>query len=143
MAHRGDPMRNFGTEKVHGRWYGRGIAEKLHQLQLFLNEIINIRRNRSVIQQLGLFKIRSGSNVTPQMISRLVTTGAIKVTDIDKDIAPLEFPQSGLEESFKDEQQIMSWGQNVTGLFEPATGEEMPASTTSNNNGYSESVSAE
>ncbi|MDE2098555.1 MAG: hypothetical protein KGL39_14975 [Patescibacteria group bacterium] len=122
------PYEEFWYKKVHGRWYGKGIAEKVHQLQLHLNEIINIRRNRSVVQQLGLFKIRNGSNITPQMISRLVTTGAIKVTDIEKDIAPLEFPQSGLEDSFNDEKQIIDWGQRNTGLYEVATGDELPAS---------------
>lgn len=122
------PYEEFWYKKIHGRWYGRGIAEKVHQLQLHLNEIINIRRNRSVVQQLGLFKIRSGSNITPQMISRLVSTGAIKVTDIEKDIAPLEFPQSGLEDSFNDEKQIIDWGQRNTGLYEAATGDQLPAS---------------
>ena len=122
------PYEEFWYKKIHGRWYGKGIAEKVHQLQLHLNEIINIRRNRSVVQQLGLFKIRAGSNITPQMISRLVSTGAIKVTDIDKDIAPLEFPQSGLEDSFNDEKQIIDWGQKNTGLYEVSTGDQLPAS---------------
>ncbi len=122
------PYEEFWYKKIHGRWYGKGIAEKLHQLQLHLNEIINIRRNRSVVQQLGLFKIRAGSNITPQMVSRLVSTGAIKVTDIDKDIAPLEFPQSGLEDSFNDEKQIIDWGQRNTGLYEASTGDQLPAS---------------
>lgn len=121
------PYEEFWYKKVHGRWYGRGIAEKLHQLQLHLNEIINIRRNRSIVQQLGLFKIRNGSNITPQMISRLVTTGAIKVTDIDKDIAPLEFPQSGLQDSFNDEKQIIDWGQKNTGLYDISMGAPLPA----------------
>jgi hypothetical protein len=122
------PYEEFWFKKVHGRWYGKGIAEKARQLQLFLNEIINIRRNRSIIQQLGIFKIRAGSNITPQMISRLVSTGAIKVNDIEKDIAPLEFPESGLQESYEDEKQIIDWGQRVTGLYEPATGDNLPAS---------------
>lgn len=122
------PYEEFWYKKVHGRWYGKGIAEKVHQLQLHLNEIINIRRNRSVVQQLGLFKIRAGSNITPQMISRLVSTGAVKVTDIDKDIAPLEFPQTGLQDSFNDEKQIIDWGQRNTGLYEVSTGDQLPAS---------------
>lgn len=122
------PYEEFWYKKIHGRWYGKGIAEKVMNLQLYLNTIINIRVNRSYVQQLGLFKIRAGSNITPQMIQRLVSTGAIKVTDIEKDIAPLEFPESGLAESYKDEQNILSWGQNVTGLYDVATGEALPAS---------------
>lgn len=122
------PYEEFWFKKIHGRWYGKGIAEKVMNLQLQLNEVINIRRNRSVIQQLGLFKIRAGSNITPQMIARLVTTGAVKVTDIDKDIAPLEFPQSGIAESFDDEKQIIDWAQKNTGLYEATTGDQLPAS---------------
>lgn len=122
------PYEDFQYTKIHGRYYGKGIAEKLMWLQIYLNTIFNIRKNRQELQQLGLFKIRAGSNITPQMIARLVTTGAIKVTDLDKDIAPLEFPQSGIEESMNDEKNSIDWGQRVTGLFEAATGDQLPAS---------------
>lgn len=122
------PYEEVWYKKIHSRWYGKGIAEKVMWLQMYLSEIINIRRNRSLVQQLGLFQIRAGSNITPQMISRLVTTGAIKVTAIDQDIKPLEFPQSGLTESYKDEIQILDWGQKVTGLYDAASGDPLPAS---------------
>lgn len=122
------PYEECWYQKIHGRWYGKGIAEKVMWLQVYLNTIMGIRLNRSVVQQLGLFKIRAGSNITPQMIGRLLSNGAIKVTDLEKDIAPLEFPESGIGESYNDEKNIIEWGQRNTGLFEPATGDQLPAS---------------
>lgn len=124
------PYEEFCYSKVHGRWYGKGIAEKVMGLQIYLNTILGIRINRSFVQQLGLFKIRAGSNITPQMVGKLLANGALKVTDIEKDIAPLEFPESGLQESYKDEQNIINWGQMTTSLFDPVVGDNEPANTT-------------
>lgn len=129
----GSPWRPYEEcwySKIHGRWYGKGIAEKVMWLQLYLNTIMGIRINRAFVQQLGLFKIRAGSNITPQMISRLLANGALKVTDLDKDIAPLEMPETGLQESYLDEKNIINWGQMVTSLFDPVTGQNMPSDTT-------------
>lgn len=114
--------------RVPGRWYGKGISEKLLMLQGWMNTIVNIRINRSYVSQLGLFKIRQGSGITPQMISRLGANGAILVQSM-QDIEQMVIQEASAS-SYKDEDTIMGWGRQVTAAFEAVTGETMPSSTT-------------
>lgn len=114
--------------RVPGRWYGRGVAEKLMMLQLWLNTIVNIRINRSYLSQQGLFKIRKGAGITPQMLSRLPANGAIVVNDIN-DIEQMVMQEAN-NASHTEEQNIVGWGRQVTAAHEAVTGESLPASTT-------------
>ena len=114
--------------KVPGRWYGRGVAEKLIPLQIWLNTVVNIRINRSYVAQLGIFKIRKGAGVTAQMLSRLHANGAIMVNNQD-DIEQLVM-QEASQASYRDEGVIMDWSRLVTAAFETVTGEKLPAETT-------------
>lgn len=114
--------------KEAGRWYGVGIAEKVLMLQLWMNTIVNIRINRSYVSQLGLFIIRRGSGITPQMITRLGANGAIQVNSID-DIEQLTM-QEASQASYQDEGRIIDWAQRVTSAFETITGEALAPSTT-------------
>ena len=66
-SQRQKPYEESWYTKVHGRWYGKGVAEKVMNLQLYLNTILNTRVSRAIVQQLGLFKIKRGSNITPQI----------------------------------------------------------------------------
>ena len=77
------PYEECWYAKIPGRWHGKGVTEKLMMLQLWINTIVNIRINRSYVQQLGLFTIRRGSGVTPAMISRLGVNGAVVVNSQD------------------------------------------------------------
>lgn len=113
--------------RVPGRWYGRGVAEKLLMLQLWLNTIVNIRITRSYLSQQGLFKIRKGAGITPQMLSRLPANGAIVVNDIN-DIEQMAM-QEASQASYKDEDNIVGWGRQVTAAFEVISGEALPSST--------------
>lgn len=121
------PYEEVWYTRVPNRWYGKGIAEKVMMLQLWLNTIVNIRINRSYISQLGIFKIRKGSGITPQMMSRLAANGAIQVSNMD-DLQQL-IVQEASQASYKDEDIIQNWAQRVTSAFEVVTGEQLPAAT--------------
>lgn len=121
------PYEEAWYAKVPGRWYGKGVAEKLMTLQLWLNTIVNIRVTRSRVSQLGLFTIRRGSGITPQQMSRLAANGAITVNTQD-DIKQLVM-QEASQASFNDENNIYTWSQRVTSAFESVTGEQLPSST--------------
>lgn len=117
--------------KVPGRWYGKGVAEKILVLQAWMNLIINIRINRATVAQLGLFKIRKGANITPEQISRLGSNGAVVVNNMD-DIEQLVM-QEASQASYTDEDNIHAIAQRVTSAFEAVTGEQLPASTPATN----------
>lgn len=125
------PYEEVRYTNVPGRWYGKGIAEKVLMLQLWLNIIVNIRINRSYVSQLGLFKIRKGANITPQELSRLGSNGAVLVNNMD-DIEQLVV-QEASQASYTDETNIRTIAQRITSAFETITGESLPASTTATN----------
>lgn len=122
------PYEEAWYTRVSGRWYGKGIAEKVMMLQLWMNIIVNIRITRSYVSQIGLFKIKKGKGITPQALSRLPVSGAIQVQDQD-DIQQFVI-QEASQASYNDENSIQTWGQRVTSAFESVTGETMPSSTT-------------
>ena len=113
------------------RWHGRGPAEKIMMLQIYLNTIMNIRITRSQVAQLGIFKIRKNSGITPQMLSKLAANGVISVND-PSDIEQMVM-QEASQASYQDEQNISSWAGRVTSAFESVTGEQLPSSTPATN----------
>lgn len=121
------PYEEAWYAKVPGRWYGKGITEKLSMLQLWINTIVNIRITRATVSQLGLFKIRRGSGITPAMIARLPANGAVVVNSQD-DLQQFVM-QEASESSYKDEDNINTWSQRVTSAFESVTGEQLPSET--------------
>jgi hypothetical protein len=118
--------------RVHGRWYGEGVAERLLQYQIAYNANANIRLNRNYLTQLGLWVFRKGSGVTPQMLSRLAANGVIPVGDVDRDIKQLPV-QDASPSSYKDAEVIYGEAQRSTGAFDSVAGDSMPASTTATN----------
>lgn len=121
------PYEEWRACKIAGRWYGLGIAERLLALQEYLNTIVNIRINRSYVSQLGLFKIKKGKGITPKILSNLPANGAIQVTDMD-DIQQFSVDEAS-ESSYKDEEVIKYWTQQVSSAYPISSGEVMPAST--------------
>lgn len=113
---------------VQGRWYGVGPAERLLALQEYLNTVVNIRINRSYVSQLGLFKIRKGQGITPAILAKLPSNGAISVNQMD-DIEQFQI-QGPDQTSYKDEEVIRSWAQRLTQAYDITAGETMPASAT-------------
>lgn len=124
------PYEEVRYTKISNRWYGKGIAEKLMWLQIWLNTIVNIRINRSFVSQLGLFKIKRGANITPQMIGRLAANGAILVND-QGDIEQMQM-QEASQASYTDEENIKQWAQRQTSVYN-SPGETLPASTPATN----------
>lgn len=121
------PYEEWRPCKIAGRWYGLGYIERILALQEWLNTTDNIRINRSYVSQLGLFKIKKGKGITPQMLSRLPVNGAILVNDMD-DIQQFETQEVGAT-SYKDEEVIKEWVIKVTSAYPISAGDTMPAST--------------
>lgn len=126
------PYEECWFTKVPNRWYGRGVAEKLLTLQIYSNIVFNVRINRSRVSQLGLFKIRKGAGITPQMLSRLPSNGAVVLNSLD-DLEQLEVQEVGAT-SYKDEDVINQLSERLTNAFEVATGEGLPSSTSATAN---------
>lgn len=125
------PYEEAWYEKVPGRWYGKGVAEKLMPFQLYANEVLNIRRNRNYMTQLGLFKVRKGSGITPQQLRRLPSNGAVVVSNMEdlEQFVINDIPQS----SYNDEKVIQDVAQRITSAFDVVTGEALPSSTPATN----------
>lgn len=122
------PYEEWRAAKITGRWYGIGVIERILALQEYLNTLVNIRINRHYVSQLGLFKIKKGKGITAQMLGRLAANGAIQVSDME-DIQPLAVPQDD-GTSYKDEETIKYWAQQISGAMPISNGDIMPASTT-------------
>lgn len=122
------PYEEGRAAKIAGRWYGLGLCERVLALQEYLNTVMNIRINRAYVSQLGLFKIKKGRGITPQMLSRLASNGAIQVQEQD-DIEQFQIQEVGAS-SYKDEEVVEKWAQRVTSTFPVTSGEPLPSSTT-------------
>lgn len=120
------PYEEDWATRVPGRWDGRGPAEQVIMLQVWINTIINIRVNRSYVSQLGLWKIKRGANITPQSIQKLGANGAVLVSSMD-DIEQM-IMQEASQSSYMDETNIREIAKRVTRTLESITGEKLPAS---------------
>ncbi len=125
------PYEEAWFTRVPNRWYGRGVAEKLLTLQIYANIVFNVRINRSRISQLGLFKIKKGAGITPQMLARLPSNGAIVLNSLD-DLQQFVVQEVGAT-SYKDEDVINQLSERLTNAFEVVTGEGLPSSTPATN----------
>lgn len=125
------PYEEAWYTRVPNRWYGRGVAEKLLMLQVYANIVFNVRINRSRMSQLGLFKIRKGAGITPQMLSRLPSNGAIVLNNME-DLEQFVVQEVGAT-SYKDEDVFNTISERLTNAFQVATGESLPASTPATN----------
>ena len=135
------PYEEWRAAKINGRWYGLGPIERILALQEYLNTIMNIRISRSYVSQLGLFKIKKGKGITSTTLSRLQVNGAVQVQDMD-DIQQFNVTEAS-EASYKDEEVIKAWAQQISSAFPITNGEILPASvsatatTTANTNAKS------
>ena len=125
------PYEEVWYTKVPNRWYGKGIAEKGLQLQVYANIVFNIRINRSRVSQLGLFKAKKGAGITPQMLSSLPANGVIVLNNMD-DLEQFVV-QEASPASYKDEDVVNTLMERLTNAFEVVTGEALPASTPATN----------
>lgn len=125
------PYEECWHTKVQNRWYGRGPVEQVLMLQLWLNTVVNIRINRSFLTQMGVFKIRKGSGITPEQLQSVPQNGGIVVNSMEdienfaiEDIKP---------SAYREENRIMDWAQRVTSAYDQVAGEAMPAETPATN----------
>lgn len=122
------PYEECRDAKITGRWYGLGKIERILALITYMNTTVNIRISRNIVSQLGLFKIRKGSGITPAMIAKLPVNGAIEVTQAD-DITQMPVQEMGAT-SYKDEEVIKDWATAITGAYPISAGGDVPASQT-------------
>ena len=122
------PYEEWRIAKVSGRWYGIGIVERILALQEYLNTIVNVRKNKALVSQLGLFKIKKGKGITSSMLQRLPVNGAIQVQDMD-DVQQFNVSDVPVS-SYKDEDVIKYWAAQVTQAQPVSSGEILPASAT-------------
>lgn len=120
------PYEEIRTCKLSGRWYGLGYVERILSLVEFLNATVNIRINRNYISQLGLFKIKKGAGITPQMLGKLPSNGAILVNDMD-DIGQMTVNPVNAD-SYKDEEVFKEWMTKITSAYPISSGELAPSS---------------
>jgi len=116
------PYEEGWYKRVDGRWFGRGIAEMLFGLQEYTNQVVNTRKNNSLILQNGIFLIRKGGGLTPDLMSSIVAGGALPVTDINRDVKQLQV-QDYRASSYTDEDKINLYSDRVTGAFDINRGE--------------------
>jgi hypothetical protein len=116
------PYEEAWYKRVDGRWYGRGISEMLFGLQEYANIIVNTRKNNNLVLQNGIFLIRKGSGLTPDMVSSMVAGGGLPVTDINRDVKQLDV-RDYRQSSYTDEDRISLYSDRVTGAFDINRGE--------------------
>lgn len=116
------PFEEARYRKINGRWYGRGIPEMLFNLQEYVNTIINIRKANNLVLQNGIFLIRKGRGITPEMLSSITAGGGLQVTDVDNDIKQLPV-QDFRQSSYTDEDRTLLAADRVTGAFDIGRGE--------------------
>lgn len=130
----GNPIRPYVEmryRKIQGRWDGLGVAEQIWTLEMWKALTINTRINRNTLAQLGIFTVKKDRGIAPNALSRIASNGVIRVRDHD-DIAQLPIAEAGAG-SYKDEEVIEDLAQKLTGAFEVAVGDALPASTTATN----------
>ena len=121
------PYEEVWYERIQGRWYGKGAAESLFDMQEQMNTIVNIRKNNNLVLQNGIFLVRKGSGLTPEMLGHIRAGGGLPVTDINRDIKQLPV-QDFRASSYADEDRVSMWSTRVTGSPELSRGELAAAS---------------
>lgn len=116
------PYEEAWYRRVDGRWFGRGVAEMLFGVQEYVNATVNIRKNNNMLLQNGIFLVRKGSGLTPDMMSRIAAGGGVPVTDINKDVKQLTV-QDFRQSSYTDEDRTYLMADRVTGAFDINRGE--------------------
>lgn len=103
------PYQDFKFKDVLNRLCGRGIPEKLFEIQKYVNETVNTRLNTARVVQLGMWRI--GSGVTSQQLKELFSTSGIRANKGD-----IERLNTGTIDasSYKDEEVAYEWAKRVT-----------------------------
>lgn len=116
------PYEECWYRRLDGRWYGRGVPEMLFDLQEYVNMIINTRKTNNMVLQNGIFLIRKGSGITPDMLSSITAGGGLPVTNINNDIKQLQV-QDFRQSSYADEDRAYLMADRVSSSFDITRGE--------------------
>ena len=114
------PYEDTRYMKTNWGFYGVSPAMMVMDIQEWMNTIINLRINKNTIAQLGLFKVRTGSNINTNSLTRLVSNGVIKVQNMD-DLDNFQIPEAG-PGSYNDEATAKQWATEVTSAFDVVRG---------------------
>lgn len=120
------PYEEAWYKRIPGRWYGRGVAEMVLSFQVWANMVKNIHITRQKVSQLGIFKVKKGSNITPQMLKGMSVNGAISVNNMD-DIEQMVMQEASLAH-YEDMKDIKQWVEGVTSAVSAISPENLPAS---------------
>lgn len=103
------PYQDFKFKDVLNRLSGRGIPEKLLEIQKYVNETVNTRLNTARVVQLGMWRI--GAGVTSKQLKELFSTSGIRANQGD-----IERLETGTIDasSYKDEEVAYEWAKRVT-----------------------------
>lgn len=124
------PYEEMWAQRVPGRWYGKGPAEKVVELQKYVNLLLNTRVTRHTLSQMGIWKVRENSGITQKSIAGIAANGVVKVRDM-ADIEQVVVSEA--RSTYSDEDRAMDWARKITGVAESLTGESLPASTPATN----------
>ena len=116
------PYEEGWYRQIDGRWPGRGVPEMLFGLQEYSNEVVNTRRANNRVLQNGIFLIRKGSGITPDMLNAITAGGGLSVTNVNNDIKQLQV-QDFRQSSYTDEDRIQLMADRVSGAFDITRGE--------------------
>lgn len=116
------PYEECWYRRLPRRWYGEGVAEMLFDMQEYVNMVVNIRKANNMVLQNGIFLIRRGSGITPDMLSTISAGGGLPVSNINTDIKQLTV-QDFRQSSYTDEDRAYSMADRVTSSFDINRGE--------------------
>lgn len=121
------PFEECWYRRLPRRWYGEGIPEMLFDLQEYANMVVNIRKANNMVLQNGIFLIRKGSGITPDMLNSITAGGGLPVTNVNNDIKQLDV-QDFRQSSYTDEDRVQLMADRVTNSFDINRGEAGKAS---------------
>lgn len=121
------PFEECWAQKVKGRWYGIGAAEKIIPLQKYLNKTVNRAIKNEDVLHSGLWKKKRGSGISTRSITS-TPGGVIEVDNMDDleqlkvdDVARMADPTI---------QRILTFTERINGANEISTGSAADRSAT-------------
>lgn len=118
----------FRNKRIPHRFYGRGVAEMLEQLQDEISTIHNQRIDNATIANLQIILVtKLIRGLSPG--DRLWTGKIVKVTDVAKDVGTLRLGEI-YPNTVNNENISRSYARELSGIGETATGQAQPVSRT-------------
>lgn len=121
------PLEECHTERVDGRWLGRGEVEKQLENQIARNLAAHIRRRGMLWAVKKIFQ-STDDNVQQNLIME-VADGAVLRVKPDGQISQVNTANQHTGEISQDEASWEKNSQQISFAFESATGEKMPSGT--------------